>query len=77
VLYRPPRCWWLSHKESTCNIGDARDMDLIPGSGKIPQRRAWQCSPVFWLGKSHGQRSPVGYGPWCRRVGHDCATELN
>ena len=64
MLYGPPRCWWLSHKESTCNIGDARDVDLTFGSGKLPQRRAWQPSPVFFLGKLYGQRSPVGYGPW-------------
>ena len=28
---------------------------------KIPQRRRWQPTPVFWPGKSHGQRS---YNPW-------------
>jgi len=27
--------------------------------GKIPYRRAWQPTPVFLLGKSHGQRSLV------------------
>ena len=27
-------------------------------------------------GKSHGQRSLVGYNPWgCKRVGHDLATK--
>ena len=24
----------------------------------------WQPTPVFLPGKSHGQRSPVGYSPW-------------
>ena len=24
----------------------------------------WQPTPVFLPGKSHGQRSLVGYGPW-------------
>ena len=32
--------------------------------GKIPWRRKWQPTPVLLLGKSHGQRSLVGYGPW-------------
>ena len=31
---------------------------------KFPWRRAWQPSPVFLPGKSHGQRSLVGYSAW-------------
>ena len=31
--------------------------------GKIPWRRKWQSTPVLLLGKSHGQRSLVGYSP--------------
>ena len=27
-------------------------------------RRKWQPIPVFLLGKSHGQRSLMGYSPW-------------
>ena len=45
-------------KESTCNAGD---LSLIPGSGKIPWRRAWQPTPVFLPGEFHGQRSLAGY----------------
>ena len=37
---------------------------LDPWVGKIPWRRAWQLTPVFLTGESHGQRSLVGYGPW-------------
>ena len=33
--------------------------------GKIPYRRKWQPTPVFLPGESHGQRSLVGYSPWC------------
>ena len=29
-----------------------------------PWRRAWQPTPVFLPGKSHRQRSLVGYSPW-------------
>ena len=32
--------------------------------GKIPWRRKWHPTPVFLPGKSHGQRSLVGYSPW-------------
>ena len=35
--------------------------------GKIPCRRKWQSTPVLLLGKSHGQRSLVGYSPWGRK----------
>ena len=36
-------------------------------AGKIPWRRAWQPTPVFVTGKSHGQRSLVNYSPWGRK----------
>ena len=39
---------------------DAGDMGLIPGS-EDPWRRKWHPLPVFLPGKSHGQRSLVGY----------------
>ena len=29
-----------------------------------PWRREWQPTPVFFPGKSHGQRSLAGYSPW-------------
>ena len=49
-------------KESACN--NARDLGLIPGSGKIPWKKKWQPSPVFLLGEFRGQRSLAGYSPW-------------
>ena len=30
----------------------------------MPWRRAWQPTPVFLPGKSHGQRSLEDYSPW-------------
>ena len=47
-----------------------------PWVGKIPWRKAWQPTPVFPPGKSHGQRSLMGYTPWSCRVGHDWATNF-
>ena len=38
-----------------------------PWGGKIPWKRKWQPTPVFLPGKSHGQRSLVGYCPWGRK----------
>ena len=35
-----------------------------PWVRKIFWRRAWQPTPVFLPGKSHGQRSLTGYSPW-------------
>ena len=48
-------------KESACKVGD---LGLIPGLGRFPWRRAWQPTPVFLPGESHGQRSLEGYSPW-------------
>ena len=50
-----------SDQESTCNAGKRFGFD--PWTRKIPWRRAWQPTPVFMPGESHGQRSLVGYGP--------------
>ena len=46
---------------------NAGDKGLIPGSGKFPWRRKWQPIPVFLPGKSHGQRTLVGYSPWTHK----------
>ena len=37
---------------------------FIPGVRKIPWMRAWQPTPVFLPGESHGQRSLVEKSPW-------------
>ena len=42
-------------KSLPANAGDARNMGLIPGSGRSSWRRKWQPTPVFLPGKSHGQ----------------------
>ena len=36
--------------------------------GKIPCRRAWQPTPVFLPGESHGQRSLASDSPWGHKV---------
>ena len=37
-----------------------KSLGFGPWVGKIP----WQPTPVFLPGKSHGERSLVGYSPW-------------
>ena len=46
-------------KNLPANARDKRDSL----GGEIPWRRAWQPTPGFLPGESHGQRSLVGYGP--------------
>ena len=50
-------------KTSPANTGDIKRRRFDPWVGKITQRRAWQPTPGFLLGESHGQRSLVGYHP--------------
>ena len=42
-------------KESICNAGD---------SGSVPGLGTSSGEEIFLPGKSHGQRSLVGYNPW-------------
>ena len=59
---------WPSGEESACNAGDAGDVGSITGSGRSPGG-GWQSTPGFLPGKSHRQRSLVGYGPWgCKKL---------
>ena len=41
-----------------------RETRFDPWVGKIPWRRKWQPTPILLPGKSHGQRSLIGYSPW-------------
>jgi len=47
-----------------------------PWVRNIPWRRKWQPTPLFLPGKSHVQRSPVGYSPCsCKRITQDLAKQ--
>ena len=46
-----------------------------PWVGKIFWRRAWQPTPVFLPGESHGQRSLQATVQGVTRVGHDLVTK--
>ena len=46
------------------DLGSEEVRDVQSLGGKIPCRKEWQPTPVFLPGKSHGQRTLVGYGPY-------------
>ena len=56
--------WWLGW-QSICLRRGRPGFD--PWAGQIPWRSKWQPIPVFLPGKSHGQRSLVGYSPRGRK----------
>ena len=52
-----------------------QEMQVQSQVGKIPWRKKWQPTPVFLLGKSHGQRRLAGYHTCGCRVRNDLATK--
>ena len=46
------------------NVWDEGDAGSISGSGRLPGEGNVNSLPVFFPGKFHGQRSPVGCIPW-------------
>ena len=50
-----------SGKDLPASAGRCKRHGFNPWVGKIPWRRAWQPTPVFLPGESHGQRSLAGY----------------
>ena len=54
---------WLSSQESACQCRRHR-RQFSSWVGKIPWGKKWQLTPIFFPGKSHGQRSLVGYSSW-------------
>ena len=66
------RIHWRSGKESICQYRRGGRCGFNPWARKIPWRRKWQPAPIFLPGKSHGQRSLVGYPSiWLQTVGHN------
>ena len=56
-----------SGKEPACQCRRRKRHRFNPWVRKIHWRRAWQPTPVFFPGESHGQRSLVGYSLWDRK----------
>ena len=71
VAQSQTRLKWLSSSSSKEFACQCRRCEFDHWVQKIPQRRKWQPTTVFLPGKSHGQRSLVGYSPW------GCKTRLS
>ena len=56
--------WWL--RRETVHL-QCRRPGFSSWVGKIPWRREWQPTPVFWPGEFHGLRSLAGYRTWNRK----------
>ena len=54
----------LPPSESTCQCRWQKRRGLDPWIGKIPWRRTWQPTLIFFPGESHGQRGLAGYSPY-------------
>ena len=66
----------LSSKESACQYRSHQRCGFDPWIRKLPWRRAWQPTPVFLPGESHGQRSLADYSPWGHK-GSDKTEQLS
>ena len=64
-----------SGKEPTYQCKRRKRHGFDPWVMKVPWKRAWQLTPVFLPGESHGQRSLVGYNP-CGRKESDTTESL-
>ena len=51
-----------SGKEPACQ--ETRERQVLSLGWEDPLEEGWELTPVFLLGKSHGQRNPMGYSPW-------------
>ena len=69
-FYFPVVLYWMgfpdgaSGKEPTFQGRRSKRRRFDPWVKKISWRRAWQVTPVFLPGESHGKRSLVGYSPY-------------
>ena len=52
-----------STNKSTCQCRRYERHRFDPWLRQMPWRMAWQPTPVFLSGESHGQRSLAGYSP--------------
>ena len=62
--------------DGKASVYNAGDPGSVPGSGRSPGEGNGQSTPVLLPGKSHGQRSLVGYSPWGHKES-DMAEQLH
>ena len=54
-------------KEPICQDKRHKRLESDPCGWKILWRSAWQPTPVFLPGETHGQKSLAGYSPWSQK----------
>ena len=60
---------WYGGEESALQCRRCKRHGFTLWVGKIPWKRKWQPTPVFWPGEFHRQRSQAGYNPWgCKEL---------
>ena len=64
---------WDLGKEFSCQSRRCRFDTWVR---KIPWWKKWKPTPIFLPGKSHQQRSLLGYSQWCHRVEHNWETHI-
>ena len=65
---QPPPRWVSRHEHQGKNLHQQKDYILLKVQMMV-LRRQWHPTPVLMPGKSHGQRSLVGYSPWgCKEL---------
>ena len=62
---------WLSGKESTCNVDNARRLEFGPWVRKILWRRKWKPTSVYLPGKSMDRDVWWATVQGWQRVGHN------
>ena len=66
-LAAPKGCRGLPRGPSCLPVQETQE-PWVPSLGQEdPWRREWQCPPVFFPGKCHGQRTLADYSPWSRK----------
>ena len=59
--------WSASGKELASQCRRHKRWRFNPWVGKIPWRRAWQPTPVFWPWEFHWERNLAVYSPWSHK----------
>ena len=58
---------WASVAQTVKNLAVMQETRVPSLSQEDPWRREWQPTPVFLPGWAYGQKSLVGYSPWCHK----------
>ena len=66
-ILKPPKHSMEPNNRGYTTFSPISVISITIHCSEIPRKREWLPTPVFLLGESHGQRSLVGYSPWCHK----------